>query len=68
MACLIFYLVTNFGVWLSGYYEYNLNGLLACYILAIPFFGNTLIATIIYSIVIEGLYKFFLEKKYFLNI
>ena len=68
IACFIFYLVTNFGVWLSGFYGYNINGLLTCYILAIPFFGNTLAATIIYSLVIEALYKFFLEKKYFLNI
>ncbi len=68
IACFIFYLVTNFGVWLSGFYGYNINGLLTCYILAIPFFGNTLAATVIYSLVIEALYKFFLEKKYFLNI
>ena len=68
IACFIFYLVTNFGVWLSGFYGYNINGLLTCYILAIPFFGHTLAATIIYSLVIEALYKFFLEKKYFLNI
>lgn len=68
IACFIFYLVTNFGVWLSGFYGYNINGLLTCYILAIPFFGNTLAATIIYSLVIEALYKFFLEKKHFLNI
>lgn len=67
ISCFIFYLVTNFGVWSTGFYGYNINGFLTCYILAIPFFGNTLTATIIYSLVIEVLYKFFLEKKYFLN-
>ena len=67
-ACFVFFLLTNFGVWLSGFYEFNLNGLLTCYILAIPFFGNTLAATIIYSLVIEGLYKYTFKKKYFLNI
>ena len=47
---LIFYLVSNFGFWLvSGIYEKNINGLITCYILAIPFFKNTLISTIVFS-------------------
>ena len=47
---LIFYLVSNFGVWLlSGMYEKNLSGLVSCYVLAIPFFNNTLISTVIFS-------------------
>ncbi len=68
VSCIIFYVVSNFGVWLQGSYGYNLSGFFNCYILAIPFFGNTLVATIIYSVVIECLYKFILDKKYFSNI
>ena len=50
LGSLIFYLISNFGVWLvSGMYEKNLSGLISCYILAIPFFKNTLISTIIFS-------------------
>ena len=53
----IFYLVSKFGVWASGvlspitnlHYEKNLNGLISCYLLAIPFFKNTLFSTIIFS-------------------
>ena len=46
----IFYLISNFGVWYLGdIYEKNLNGLINCYILAIPFFKNTLFSTIIFS-------------------
>lgn len=67
-SCLVFFLITNFGVWITGLYELNFNGLLKCYILAIPFFGNTLAATIIYSLVIEGLYKLSFKNKNFLNI
>ena len=52
-GCTIFFLATNFGVWTTGYYGYTLEGIINCYILAIPFFGTTLIATIIYSIVIS---------------
>lgn len=57
LGSLIFYLVSNFGVWASGVlspvtnlpYEKNLNGLINCYFLAIPFFKNTLFSTIIFS-------------------
>ena len=63
-ACL-FFLITNFGVWLLGSYGYTLNGLFSSYILAIPFFGNTLISTMLYALIIETIYKFFLEKKLF---
>ena len=51
-ACL-FYIITNFGVWSLGSYGYTLEGLIACYLLAIPFFGNTLISTLIFSSLIE---------------
>ena len=52
-----FYLITNFGVWTLGSYGYTFEGLIACYILAIPFFGNTLISSIIYSTVIEFIWQ-----------
>ena len=43
---LIFFVITNFGVWaLGNLYEKNLKGLIDCYILAIPFFGNTFLST-----------------------
>ena len=47
---LLFYLISNFGVWLIGnMYEKNINGLVNCYLMAIPFFKNTLISTIIFT-------------------
>ena len=33
----IFYIITNFGVWTNGMYGYNFEGLISCYLLAIPF-------------------------------
>ena len=51
-ACL-FFIITNFGVWSHGSYGYTLEGLIACYVLAIPFFGNTIIGTLIFSIIFE---------------
>lgn len=47
----VFFVVTNFGVWLSGYYGYTLAGLLECYVMAIPFYTNTVISTIFYTVV-----------------
>ena len=58
-GAVIFFVVTNFGVWLGGSYGYNINGLISCYILALPFFGYTFISTIVFSIIIETVYKFF---------
>jgi len=56
-GCIIFYLISNFGVWLSGSYGYSLIGLIDCYYMAIPFFGYTLLSTFLYSILIESLFK-----------
>ena len=57
-AC-IFFVITNFGVWTSGMYGYSLEGIVTCYILAIPFFSYTLISTLIFSILIETGYALF---------
>ncbi len=51
-ACL-FFLITNFGVWLTGVYGLTIDGLLLCYTMAIPFFGYTLVSTLLYSGIIE---------------
>lgn len=58
-GAVIFYLVTNFGVWINGSYSYDLNGLVTCYVLALPFFGNTILSSLIYSSIIETVYKFY---------
>ena len=52
----IFFIISNFGVWLAtGSYEYNVNGLVLCYTLAIPFFYATVLSTILFSIIFETL-------------
>ena len=56
-GAILFYIVTNFGVWASGSYSYTLEGLVNCYILAIPFFWPMLVSTIAYSLIIELSYK-----------
>ena len=56
LSCIIFFLVSNFGVWvLSDLYTKNMEGIILCYTLAIPFLQSSLIGTIIFSILIEVL-------------
>ena len=63
-SSLIFFLISNFGVWLLGnMYENNINGLINCYILAIPFFKNTLLSTFIFSYSAYGA-NFLYSKKF----
>ena len=51
-----FYLVTNFAVWIIwDYYPKNIEGLISCYILAIPFFKNTLLSACIFTCLIAFL-------------
>ena len=57
-AACIFFLITNFGVWSTGSYGYNLEGLVECYVLALPFFGYSAISTLIFSVLIETAIKF----------
>ena len=57
VGAVIFYLLTNFGVWIGGLYEYDITGLITCFTLALPFFVNTLISTLVFSVIIEVLYK-----------
>ena len=57
-GAVVFYSVTNFGVWLSGYYGHSFQGLLNSYILAIPFFTYSLLSTFIFASLIETICKF----------
>jgi hypothetical protein len=63
-GALIFYILTNFGVWLSGTYGYSLVGLTNCYVLALPFFGYSIISTLFFSVIIESVYKFFQKNSF----
>ena len=62
MGAILFYIITNFGVWSSGVYGYNFEGLISCYTLALPFFGNTLVSTLLFSFIIEYLFSFKIFK------
>ena len=67
LGVFIFFIVTNFGVWSLGSYGYTINGLITCYTLALPFLGNTLVSTIIFSSIIEILLKRKIYIKQIIN-
>ena len=55
----VFFVVSNFGVWLSEIagYEKSLAGLATCYYQAIPFFRNSLLADVFYTALFFGVYQ-----------
>lgn len=57
-GAIIFFILSNFGVWSQGYYGFTFSGFITCYIMALPFFGYSLVSTFIFSAVIETILKF----------
>ena len=54
-SSILFYVVTNFGVWLlADFYPKTLAGLAACYVAAIPFFQNTLAGDLVFTALLFG--------------
>ena len=54
LSSIIFFVCSNFGVWLfSEFYTKDLEGLLQCYVLAIPFFTNNIISTFVFVMLFE---------------
>lgn len=39
---LLFFVLSNFGTWLGGFYGYSYQGLIQCYTMAIPFYKSEL--------------------------
>lgn len=67
MSSLIFFVLSNFSVWLWGnLYPTTFSGFSTCFLMAIPFFKNTLLSTLIYSLALfEGnrLIEFILNRN-----
>ena len=64
-SSILFFILTNFGVWIMGGYSYTFNGLVLCYTMAIPFFINTLAGTLLFSI--SGYFILVYLKKFIVN-
>ncbi|MEI8348851.1 MAG: DUF6580 family putative transport protein [Candidatus Omnitrophota bacterium] len=62
ISAVIFFIISNFGVWLMGWYPRTMAGLVQCFYLALPFFRMSLLADFVYVAVLFGAYEFFLAK------
>jgi len=63
LASVIFFLVSNFGVWASTpLYTKDFTGLLTCYTAGLPFIKNTILGDLIYTTVLFGAFEFAQSK------
>ena len=56
-SSVVFFIITNFGVWAGGYYGPGINGIIECYAAAVPFFRNSLAGDVFYVAVMFGIYS-----------
>jgi hypothetical protein len=65
LSSVLFFVITNFGVWLVGdMYTKTWEGLLNCYVLAIPFFRNTVGGDLFFVGLLFGGYGLLLQGGY----
>ncbi len=74
-SALIFFVISNFGVWVSSTtYPHNIAGLLACYAAAIPFykneffgnfFLNSVMGNLFFSALLFGVYYLYSKTREF---
>ncbi len=65
LSSLLFFIITNFGVWILGY-PMTIEGLLTCFTLALPFFGYALAGDLFFSLLFKYGFKT-VEKKYLIH-
>ena len=64
-ASLIFFVVTNFGVWLmENMYPKNMSGLVDCYVAAVPFLRGSLLGDLIFSAVLFGAFEWIKQTNW----
>jgi hypothetical protein len=58
-ASVLFFLVSNFGVWLTGggMYPMTVEGLMTCYAAGLPFFRNTMLGDLVFAGVLFGAFE-----------
>lgn len=61
----VFFLVSNFMVWTGQHLTYtkDFNGLMTCYVAALPFYKNSLIATLLFTPAILFVYNYMVRRK-----
>lgn len=59
ISSLVFFLLTNFGSWISyPFYPKDATGLMMCFQAGVPFFRTSLLSDIAFSVVLFGAYRY----------
>ena len=66
---IVFYLITNFGVWIQpgSAYPKNIGGLLMSYVNGLPFLRNTILGNLFYGFLLFGIYEILASRYHFLR-
>lgn len=51
-----FFVISNLGPWIS-FYPHDINGLITCYVNALPFFGRSLLGDAVYAMMLFGMFE-----------
>jgi len=63
LSSVIFFVLSNFGVWMTGNYPATPEGLIACFVAAIPFFRFTVIGDLFFICLMFAAYEW-LKTRY----
>jgi hypothetical protein len=64
LSSVIFFIISNFGVWFTGGYTQNFAGLVECYTAAVPFFRNTIAGDLFYSAILFGAFEYIKQTNW----
>ena len=63
-ATVLFFLITNFGVWANGLmYPKTGAGLISAYVAGLPFMSGHLIGNVVFSFILFGAYEIIIDRK-----
>lgn len=63
-SAIIFFVISNFGVWVEGrLYPHTIQGLIDCYVAAIPFLKTSFLADLFYGMALFGSYALATRDK-----
>lgn len=64
VSSVLFFVITNVGVWMTqDMYAHTAEGLVACFVAAIPFFTNSILGDLAFSALLFGVFSF-AEKRF----
>jgi len=64
-ASTVYFMISNFGVWLAwGVYPHTRDGLVACYVAALPYYRTSSLSTLLGGAVLFGGYEFLRRRHH----